>query len=87
MLAYLTIFATALGAAAGAPVWLIAGSTIALSALSYAANYRLYKSTADLGMSDVADETLLASMLNALAASGMAYAAGLAVNAFSGGVL
>lgn len=87
MLAYLTIFATALAGAAGTPLWTIAVATIALSALSYAANYRLYKSSADLDMGDLADETLLASALNAFVASGMAYGAGLAIQAVSGGAL
>lgn len=79
MLAYLTIFAASVSGFAGAPLWVVGLATIALASLSFAEHYALYQRGTGLGFFDLVDTTLIGSLLNALTASGLAFAAGAAL--------
>jgi hypothetical protein len=79
MLAYLTIFTASVSGFAGAPVWVVGLATIALASLSFAEHYCLYQRGSELGFFNLVDTTLISSLLNAIAASGMAFAAGAAL--------
>ncbi len=82
MIAYMALMGAAIGGFAGAGVWLIAVSAVALAALSRAEYYHLYDRAAGLGLHDTALSTTLQSVCNALIASGVAYAGGCAFRLF-----
>jgi len=66
-----------------APTWIIALSTIALATISYARHQVLFRRATDLGMQDAIDQTLVSSVINALAASVAAYGCGAALRFLS----
>lgn len=76
MLAYVAILSAAVAGYAGLPPWTIAAAAIALSSLSYAQHYRLYKRGQEMGLSSVIDSTLVRSIVNATLATGGAYFGG-----------
>ena len=74
---FLAIFGAALSGFAGAGLWVVAASAIALVALSQAEFGFLYQRARDVGRSELANFTLAYSILNALIATSAAYAMGL----------
>jgi hypothetical protein len=76
MLSFLAIFAAALSGFGGLGVWTIAGCAIALASASYAEHFQLYRRGQELGLTDALRSTVLRSFINALVASGGAYAGG-----------
>jgi hypothetical protein len=85
MLGYFTILVSALCGLAGAPAWSVLVAAIALSSISYARHMPLFRRAGDLGMQDAIDQTLVASLLNALLAAGAAYGCGVAFRVLSVG--
>ena len=59
-------------------------ATIALTSLSYAEHYGLYRRGAELGLFRQLDETLLGSLFNALCGTSAAYACGIVVRFVAG---
>lgn len=82
MIGFLAVFSSALSGYAGIGVWAIAASALALAALSQAEYTPLYKRAREHGLTDVAQTTIVQSLLNALAASGGAYLVGMVVRFF-----
>ena len=76
MLGFLTILAVALCGLAAAPVWTVAVSAMALMSVSYARHHILFRRAADFGLRQETDQTLAASLVNALLASVAAYGCG-----------
>lgn len=76
MLSFLAIAVAALAGLAGVGIWAVAACAIALASLSYAEHYQLYRRGQELGLTDALRSTVLRSFLNALIASGGAYAGG-----------
>lgn len=76
MLSFLAIAAAGLSGLAGVGIWAVAACAIALASLSYAEHYHLYRRGQELGLTEALRSTVLRSFLNALVASGGAYAGG-----------
>lgn len=76
MLAYTSILGAALAGYFSVPAYVIAGSIILLTSISYAEHGRTYQRARELGLSDAADFVMLRSLLNAALASGAAYGFG-----------
>jgi hypothetical protein len=85
VLGLLAILAVALCGLAGAPAWTAPVAAISLASVSYARNYVLFRRAANLGLQDAIDQTIVRSLVNALAASTMAYGCGLAFRFLSQG--
>ena len=81
---YWTLFIVAIAGYGGLPPWAIGVGTIALASLSYARHYLLYRRGAEFGLLDQMDTTMLSTVFNACAGSGMAYGAGFIVRAVYG---
>lgn len=77
MLSFGVILAAAISGFAGVGVWAVAACAIALASLSYAEHFHLYRRGQELGLTEALRSTVLRSFLNALVASGGAYACGL----------
>lgn len=76
MIAYTAIFASALSGYAGAGLWAIPLTAIALASLSYAEYGGLYRRGKELGLIGMTQSTMLQSATNALLATGAAYTVG-----------
>lgn len=82
MLSFIAILAAALSGFAGLGIWAAAACAIALASLSYAEHYQLYRRGQELGLTDALRSTVLRSFVNALIASGGAYAGGVVFRFF-----
>jgi hypothetical protein len=76
MLGFATVFAAALAGFGDIGLWAIAAAAIALASFSYSEHQHVYRRGQALGLTDALRSTVLGSFLNALLASGGAYAAG-----------
>ena len=83
MLGFLALLTVALCGLAAAPIWSLAVAAIALTSISYARYQVFFRRAADLGLRQTADQTLIASLLNGLLASGAAYGCGAALRFLS----
>jgi len=83
MLSFIAILAAALSGFAGLGIWTIAACAIALASLSYAEHYQLYRRGQELGLTEALRATVVRSFMNALVASGGAYAGGLLLRLIS----
>lgn len=84
MLSFVVILAAALSGFGGVGVWAAAACAIALASLSYAEHYSLYRRGQELGLTEALRSTVLRSFLNALIASGGAYAGGVLLRLLQG---
>lgn len=84
MLSFVVILAAALSGFGGVGVWAAAACAIALASLSYAEHYSLYRRGQELGLTEALRSTVLRSFLNALIASGGAYAGGVLLRLLHG---
>lgn len=76
MLGFLAILGAGLAGLGGAPIWTIAVAAIALTSISYAEHYQLYKRGQELGLIDLINEVALRSFFNGLLAACFAYSGG-----------
>ncbi|MFM1813696.1 MAG: hypothetical protein RLZ98_391 [Pseudomonadota bacterium] len=76
MLGFLAILGAVLAGLGGAPIWTIAVAAIALTSVSYAENFQLYKRGQELGLTSLINEVALRSFVNGLLAAGFGYAGG-----------
>jgi hypothetical protein len=76
MLAYTAIFLASLAGYAQASATVVVIGALTLATLSGIENVRLYRKAAARGAQARVDGTLMASLLNALAATALAYAGG-----------
>jgi len=83
VLGFFALLAVSLCGLAAAPIWSMAVAAIALTSISYARYQVLFRRAADLGLRQATDQTLIASLLNALLASGGAYGCGAALRFLS----
>jgi hypothetical protein len=83
--AFLSILLVVFCGLVAAPMWSVLVAAIALASLSYARHFVLFRRAADLGMQDEIDRTLLGSLVNALAASAVAYSCGMVLRVLSVG--
>jgi len=83
MLGYLVILGAAIGGYAGGPPWIIAASAIALMAISYSEHYQFYRRGQELGLTELLENTVLRSALNAAIAAGGAYGVGMMFGIFA----
>jgi hypothetical protein len=67
------------------PAWTVLLAAVALATISYARHQSLFRQAGDLGMQDAIDQTLVASMINALLASAAAYGCGVVLRVLSAG--
>ena len=84
MLTYATIFLVSICGYVRAPIWSIGVATIAMSSISYAKHYYLYRRGTELGLHELVDQTFIGSLFNALVATSIAYAMGAIVRSMSG---
>jgi hypothetical protein len=82
VLGFISIFAASIAGYADVGLWAITACAIALASTSYAENYALYRRGRELGLSDATRATALRSFVNALLASGGAYASGYLLRSF-----
>ena len=76
MLGFATIFAVALAGFGNLGLWAIAAAAIALASFAYSEHQHVYRRGQEVGLAYARRATVLGSFLNALLASGVAYAAG-----------
>ena len=76
MLAYLSILTASITGLAGGPPWVIAVTAIMLSSLSYIRYGHLYGRGLEAGLFSTVDQTMLASICNAVVAASAAYGFG-----------
>jgi hypothetical protein len=76
MVAYTAIFAAAMSGYASLGLWAVPLTALALVMLSHAEYAGLYRRGKELGLIGMTQSTMLQSALNALAATGAAYAVG-----------
>lgn len=74
-----TLLLCALSGLLALPAWIAVLTAVALATISYARHAPLFRRAGDLGMQDAIDQTLVASLVNAFFASGMAYGCGIAL--------
>lgn len=79
VLGLITIFAASIAGLADVGLWAVAACAVALTGLSYAEHYHLYRRGEELGLSDLVYGTALRSLANGLIASGGAYGVGWAL--------
>jgi hypothetical protein len=84
MLSFVVILASALSGFGGVGLWAVGACAIALASLSYAEHYQLYRRGQELGLTDALRSTVLRSFVNALVASGGAYAGGVLLRLLQG---
>jgi hypothetical protein len=85
LLALLSILVTGLCGLAAAPLWCVPLAAIALASISYAGHHLLFRRANDLGLQDEIDRTLIGSLVNAFAASTVAYGCGAVLRLLSVG--
>jgi hypothetical protein len=83
MVGLMSILTVAVCGLLSAPAWSVPVAALALASVSYARHHPLFRRAADLDMQDAIDQTLVASVLNGLVASGMAYGCGAALRFLS----
>jgi hypothetical protein len=83
VLGFICLLTVALCGLVAAPGWSVPIGAVALASVSYARHYGLFRRATDLGLQDAIDQTLLASLINGLAASAMAYGCGAALRFLS----
>lgn len=81
LLAYLTILGASLAGYAGVGPWVIGAATIGLASLSYAERHSLYRRASEMGLTGLAERTLLGSVANAFYATAAAYGGGALLHA------
>ncbi len=80
MLSFLIIFGAALAGYAGVAPWAIGAAAMGLASKSYADRYQLIRRANEMGLSDAVEGTLAGSLMNAIVASGAAYAGGVLIH-------
>jgi hypothetical protein len=85
VLGLLCIITVAFCGLLGAPLWSVPIAALALATISYTRHQALFSRAADLGMQGAIDHTLLASILNGLVASTLAYGCGAVLRVLSVG--
>jgi hypothetical protein len=76
MTSFLVIFAASMAGYAQIGIWAVAVGSLALLGLSYAERQRSISRAIDAGGAAFAEQSLLASLVNGLCATGAAYAFG-----------
>jgi hypothetical protein len=76
VIGFLIIFGASLAGYAGTGPWIVAIATLGLLALSYAERQGLIRRAAEIGITAMADRSLIGSLFNAFCATGAAYAFG-----------
>jgi hypothetical protein len=85
LLAYLLIFGASICGFAGVTAWIVPIGALGLASISAVEHRQLYRKARDIGLAEIADETLLGSVWNGLLATSVAYGGGVVFHFLTAG--